>query len=210
LDGEFIGIHVLNKDFIKALEIYCTTIRPSDLAFIKADKRALLAAWPGVMDVHVKDKVLKNIVITLGKTQDFKSAYEQIPEFERKMHMQAVASYVWNEALKVDLKVARLYKPFSVPYAAGSLLFGDIKGTMATTVSSTAMDVVIKESNTPAAVMEWIDVERESMITVSKGSILDVSDDELAKSKGLQKLTVTFELPTGSYATIVVKNVFRS
>lgn len=211
IDGESVGVFAVKGDYENALRVYLTGVRKSDLAHIKADKRAILAVWPKISEAEVHDRVLSDICKTYALNKDWKAAYERIPAFEREIQEQAVASFVWNESLKLLLKEVKTEKTFSVLYAAGSLLFGQPEAELPKTLESRKdiVESVYKKFELPHS--QRFDWNRNLMFTPINGKLVKVEADDLSKRPDqMRKIVFSFELPPGSYATVVLKAILRA
>ncbi|PIN68701.1 hypothetical protein COV93_08430 [Candidatus Woesearchaeota archaeon CG11_big_fil_rev_8_21_14_0_20_43_8] len=168
---------------------------------------------------------------------DFRAAYNKIPPRRREFFASAYQSFLWNECLKrlirwnVDNK--RLY---TVDYKAGKMIFYkkisddekvklDIQIHMIcdTLVEDDHERSIIKKvlaaegikkedmSSDKASPIYFRPGERKAIVVPQEFSITEpMLDDMYAREKRKRyMITVSFTLPKGCYATVVLKRIFN-
>lgn len=142
---------------------------------------------------------------------DYVGALKTIPLRLLKMYVHAYQSYLWNET------VASLVEGKEVPYSLGTFVFGETDVEEVPLIGFTPVEnvqkIMAKEGIThrdfiikqiPELSMEG--GMRKVCVPVENLSISDFMDDEL---NGGKKVVLSFTLGKGSYATMVVKQLFQ-
>jgi tRNA pseudouridine13 synthase len=154
---------------------------------------------------------------------DYVGAIRKTPFSILKMFIHSVQSYLWNEAA---CEYLRNYKHHEISYNQGVFAFPEepVENIMIPLVSfDTEFGAEIKEIYEKILLKNKIDVrdfiiraipnitpkgnERELMTDVRELSIGKLEDDE--SNEGKKKIIVSFELGKGSYATIVIREMFN-
>ncbi len=192
---------------------------------IRNEKKQIERNWNELGKLKVKTKSLAAIIETFLRTQSWQEAYKKIPSQIREMHLNAYQSYVWNECVKELLK-AKIEKKqlFSVSYAVGTLLFykkcpEELRNLSLQTISDEMKKDAVIESIMKRAGISPHQLrvkeetgnflkshERKIIVLPENFSHSDPQEDELNKNK--YKIKLSFELPKGSYATILTKRLF--
>lgn len=132
---------------------------------------------------------------------DFIGALRKIPKKILTIYIHAYQSFIWNKC------VEQLDANIEVPIVGfGTELKGDVGKIVKNVLkdeSVTLNDFVIRQI--PELSSEGS--SRKVIVNVENLEIGKLEDDEL---KGKKKVKVCFSLPKGSYATIVIKEMFTS
>ncbi|ACX73032.1 tRNA pseudouridine synthase D TruD [Methanocaldococcus vulcanius M7] len=190
--------------------------------------------WKYIKENNIKAKMYVNIVKELKKSGDYKKAFNYVDDRLKKLFLSAYQSYLWNECIKELLKEYipkedRVY----YEYECGSLLFykkldenslNYLKNLKFPMISPEAhysekeqkiIERVLKKENIKIEDLQKEDLKilgnfvrgERDVISIPKNlKIGDIVEDDLVKGK--YKITLTFELKKGSYATIIIKRAF--
>ncbi len=236
IDSVFIGKEVILKHYEIAVKQYLTAYQKSEPKKIKNEKRRILSCWDDLSKVRVFNKAFSAVIKEYLKTKDWRGAYQKIPAHLREMYINAYQSFLWNECVKALLRsTVEKKKLYSVEYAVGSLLFftdiseqelKKIPQTFLTISDQMAIPseeriiiekVLAKENLTLAdfriedATGNFFKTRTRPVLLFPQGfSVGTPEPDELNRKKGTErwKIKVSFELPKGSYATVVTKRLF--
>jgi tRNA pseudouridine13 synthase len=228
IDGSFIGKAVLDNQFDTAVFLYLQP-RKTDLGHIKAQKKSLIdflqthctnkqsAVRNFASAVHtlsvpsdITDRVLRDMCQVFIQTHSFSQVYDCLPSFDKTMHLQAVQSYLWNCSVR---EVVKTYKKiYSVPYCCGNMLFSQSYTQFDTNLTLKQFTEIVTQLSTqlgitPTADFDW---NRPIFSIVSDYSCDDALPDSCAKRPDqFVSVTVRFVLPTGCYATVVLKQLLH-
>jgi len=236
-NNKFIGKYLVKKNYEAAVKIFLTCYLKSENKNVKNDKRNILKYWSNLEDVTVKNKVFSQVIKEYLKTDSWLDAYKKIPANLREMHVNAYQSVLWNECIKEILRVCvNGKKIFSVEYAVGSLYFfkdlNDEELSMIPPVFPTLSEkvklyefdnkIVSKVLSNENIKIQDLDIEsltgnffktrkRQVIVKPENLTVSKPADDELNIINGIpqKKITLSFSLPKGSYATIVTKHIFN-
>jgi tRNA pseudouridine13 synthase len=180
---------------------------------------------------------LQKVIAEYLRTKDWLCAYKQIPANLREMYVSAYQSYLWNECIKELLK-KRIDKSllYHVPYNAGSLIFyrkisdniiKNLPKSFKTISHDMAPNAFEREIIDLILAREGLKLqdfdikqktgsffkmhEREAFVTPIQFTISPPVVDELNHGRGSNntfKVKVSFTLPKGSYATVIIKKIF--
>ena len=237
IHGEFIGRHVINGDIERAVKVFLTAFTHSEKAKIKSDKKAILANWKDLSKVRPSTGILAKVVEVYNFSKDWTRAFRAIPHNLRELYMSAYQSYIWNECIKAVLKdKIRHERLFPIRYDLGELLFYkrlEVKESTSMprtfkTVSHkvepseyegkiidevlTREGITIQELNVKKRTGYFFKVyDRQVIVRPQEFSITEPAPDELNSKSTDQrsKVTLSFILQKGSYATIITKRVFK-
>lgn len=164
--------------------------------------------------------------------KDFKGAIKTIRRDLLEMFINAYQAFLWNEALKRFLEMEKV-ETFKRKYRYGDLYFyNELTQDKLSYFQKTLMPAVsyktqFKDDKIKEAVEQVLSLEnkslqdfkidlnmkglffkpyeRKAIVIPEDFTISDATNDELYPKK--QKLTLSFALPKGSYATILLKRV---
>ncbi len=190
--------------------------------------------WEYIKENNIKAKMYVNMIKELKKSGDFKKAFNYVDDRLKKLFLSAYQSYLWNECIKELLKEYvpkedRLY----YEYECGSLLFykkldentlNYLKNLKFPMISPEAhysekeqkiIERVLKKEHIKIEDLQKEDLKmlgnfvcgERDVISIPKNlKIGEIVEDDLVK--GRYKITLSFELKKGSYATIIIKRAF--
>ena len=220
---DFITRYLLRNDYEGALKEYLTAMND------KRRRKALLKAW-GRWKEFLKLLPSRNseeakIVRNLSSGMSFREAFERIPKKLKLMLLFAYQSYLWNTYL--SRFVSRYLKHFRVNFLRWSLafseeinpsIFEEIKDLEIPYLGtdyppkSKKVEIIIRE------VLEEEGLRQEDLKAVRGGVALfsdgvrkafaSVRDLEIEDFKP-REVTLSFFLPPGSYATVLLIKIFR-
>jgi tRNA pseudouridine13 synthase len=236
IDGVFIAKLLIQGHDEGAVKQVLTSYQKSEPKTVKDEKRRIAAHWNDLEHIQVTDRVLSYVISEYTTTHDWQKAYLRIPAHLREIHANAYQSYLWNETFK-ELLQATVDKKRLIPvqYAAGILLFPTNLTSAETeklpktlyTASETAVysglelaafkKILTRENITQtdlanlAAVNQYLKARpRDTFITPTNLTATEPQPDELNTKPHEErwKLTLSFSLTKGSYATIITKRLF--
>lgn len=187
IKGVFIGKQIEENHYDEAVKAFLTLYKKSEHKELKKDKRETLNHWDDLSKANVKNKTLNAIINEYLKTKNWKKAYLKIPKHIRELHQHAYESYQWNEKAKNLLKKVKNH--YLIKYNAGNLLFYK-------NLSAQQMKELPKMLD-----------GRQLIIMPSNFAISKPFEDELRPNR--YKISISFDLPKGSYATIITKKLFN-
>ena len=237
IHNEFIAKYLIQKNYEQAVKIFLAKYLKSERKKIKDEKRRISANWKNLESINVDNRILKTVINEYIKTKSWIKAYKKIPPNLREMFVNAYQSYLWNECLKEIFKrIIAKERLYNIDYNIGSLLFykklidTEIKKIPATfqTISPSMKsssgfeEEIIKNVLSNENIdFKNMDIEKEtgSFFKTRKRDVIlkpqefNVSELEIDEindkgNKKRFKITLSFILPKGSYATIITKRVF--
>ncbi len=236
INNEFIIKHIIEKKYEQAVKIFLTAYLKSERKNIKDEKRKLLSQWNNLTNISVRTRELALVITEYRNTGSWLTAYKRIPAHLREMYVNAYQSFLWNECVKETLKTCiTKEKLYPVEYATGSLLFytmltdqeqeriPEFFPTLSSTVILSEFDqqivdrVITKQGITLAdfdieeATTNFFKTRKRSIRLQPKDFIIsEPQQDEINNKNNDQrfKITVSFSLPQGSYATLITKRLF--
>lgn len=232
----FIAKAILQDEIETAIKWFLTLYQKSESRYVKNDKRLILTNWPNLTTLSIKDYRLRTVIDEYLKTQDWLASYKKIPIRLQELIKNAYQSYLWNECIKHI--VSNLVTPeelLSVRYAAGTLLFfknisSDVLLNFPKEFPTISFDMNVSDEES-SVINEIITRENISLedfknyektgtyfsthlrkvVVTPKNLRKSPFDQDMVNSIGNHscfKVELAFELPKGSYATIVTKSIF--
>ena len=237
INNKFILKYILKKDYEGALKIYLTEFSKYESRKFKDEKRLIAENWPNLSKFNAKNGSIRKIVWTYNKTGSWLEAYKQIPANVREIMVSAYQSYLWNECVKEVLKRAVGIKElYSIKYNIGSLLFyktlNEDQAKLIPAAFKTISDEITPSEFESRIIHKILDKEhlkigdfaikqetgnffktheRDVILRPMNLYISDPQADEINDkgSKSMFKVKLSFELPKGSYATMITKRIFN-
>ena len=177
-------------------------------------------------NLKLRETVEEAILTHLLRTNnDYKGAFNLITKSLRDLYFSAYQSYIWNECIKLLVK-ENSSESFQVKYEAGRLLFpktwkNKLKfdkfemvapGMQVDEGKMKIVNMVLRREGLKLEDLKIEDYffkahEREILVKPKNFLISELEDDDV--NHGKKKVTISFELPKGSYATIVLKFIFE-
>ncbi len=221
---DFVVRHLLRNDYEGALKEYLTSMK--DLR----RRRALLKAWgrwKGFLELMPQSsEVERSVVKLLMKGKSFEEAYESIPRSLKLMFSFAYQSYLWNRYLNTF--VVRYFKHCSVPFLRWRLsfttrmderVFEEIRDLE---IPFTGREFKPKSTKVKLIVEEVMREEGlgDKELKAKRGGVRLFSDgvrrafvfpkDLRVLEEGKNHVRISFTLPPGSYATILLRKLLCS
>ena len=228
------GAYVVEGEFEAAMKLHLTERNKADRSDKRRDKKRLSVAWPEVADMEVEHKPFRKPLKAVGRGVDkgvegedlWHQAYMALPYDIRGLWLSAWQSKEWNELLSETLQKefpANLLHSVKIG-VGGPLLFPNAPSGKRGTAKKHLIEDILKTLTTlPESIQmphseldlskvdqHLSDHERPTMIH----SDIDASEPERDELNGSArhkrwKTRLSFELPPGAYATVLVKRLFN-
>ncbi|MFH1834981.1 MAG: tRNA pseudouridine(13) synthase TruD [Methanobacteriota archaeon] len=194
-----VGKKVVLRDFEGAVKTYLCETFPGVEEEEKKARQELDSSW------DVKE-ALKSFPKRLGYEKamlnflvehpsDFKGALYSLPRNLSMMFVHAYQSFIFNRALS-DY-VEKGYTAERLPLVGSDSLLDEVSS-----------QILEDEGVKPSDFTTSKGTVRDCFTPVSEFNIIDVSSDEL--NPGKQKLTVSFKLEKGCYATVFLREIIKA
>jgi tRNA pseudouridine13 synthase len=229
---KFAAKFVIKNDFESAVKIFLTCYSKSENEELKEEKTRILQHWQKLKEVSVNSRQLSDVLEEYKATKDWEKAYNKISATQKKMYFYAYQSYLWNECIKELLKRLIPDQLFPVKYSIGTLLFykkmDSSKGiplkfsTIGNNLKPTKLEkeIMDKIAETEgfklhclatSRIRNWNINKRNVILKPSDFSVSQPGPDFFNTANNSQrlKITVSFTLPAGSYATMIIKRLFN-
>lgn len=232
---DFIAKRLIKGDTEGALRIALTQRRNDDRSRRKKVKAIISGSWGRWRDCvkklpHCAEK--KIIAFLTKHPAEFARAYEMLDHNIRLLHLSAYQSYLWNiAATDIVLRNVEPQNLLRCPYSAGEFFFYDTVPTRLLNVViplphksfvqtqdeiSDAISQIMAREQIDAADLKlkgfrdtyFARAQRKLIFVPKSLEIIGSSRDEI--NDGRWKVTLSFILPPGCYATVVVKRLFQS
>jgi len=229
----FLVKSLIFKHYEDALKLYLATPSPYDESRVRKFKRFLKENWGKWEEgLSLSPQEYKPVLKHLSeRKRDFKGAVKKIPRDLLELFINAYQAYIWNETLNLFLKNLGL-DLYPLPYRFGELLFyrhlpeksrayllncsipsPAPKSQFPPEVRLIMEDVLKREDLTIDKLKLRLKLrgiyfkpfERKAICLPSEMAISELKEDELYSNKF--KLEVSFFLPPGSYATVLIKRL---
>jgi tRNA pseudouridine13 synthase len=230
----FIAKDVLKGNYEAAVKKVITATTRHQKAKIRATRKFISSNWgnwPACLDqvnaANLERTVEGTVIRHLSEfPEDFKGAFQRTFKGIRELFFSAYQSYIWNECIKRVVR-ANSKEVFSIDYEAGKLVFprkwnpnAELKtfplvapGMSAPDWQMKIINEVLKQEGITLDEFKtsehiYIARAREIQLRPEELAVFPADDDELNKYK--KKMVISFALPKGSYATIILKALFES
>jgi tRNA pseudouridine13 synthase len=233
--GDFVARHWCLGDYERALWLALADANDHDRPRARQARTVLRerwGQWPAVM-AAAPDAVFSRIVAHLAeRPQDFRNAFAMLPADLRDLYLSAFQSHLWNRMLSrlivqscpagdvfrarvgpdslaffrtlTDVAAPALRdRNLPLPSARVKLQPGPDLTLLAETLAELGMELGQLKLKPPRDVF-FIKGERAAWV-LPRGLRWAAEDDELYQ--GRRKLMLSFDLPRGAYATILVKRI---
>lgn len=228
--------YIISGQYARAFRIIVSSFSPegADASRVKRTIQDNWGNWnylSGVLRMHHYGNSFRHLA---RKPEDFKGALGLLPEFERTLHLFAYQSFLWNRAVAnfLEHKISG-EKLVSVDYVAGKLLFyrnpeetqlEEFKNMDFPLAGHSLDEFPVEIRNSYESVLEaegislsqlgakipgfYLKEEKRSIVVFPENMNLEeISPDELSAGGGMMKAVVSFELPRGAYATLVMGRI---
>lgn len=225
--GELPGAAIIERDFERAMRLYLAEPHPSDRSGARRDKRHLASIWPELDRVgRLEHKPLIRCVSAWRKADEnpWKAAYMAMPRDLRGMWLSAWQSRAWNQALTEALEDRfedHLLQRVSLntgdvlcyPHAPAGKR-GTAKHSL---IERIRTDLEQLPNSLPMPVVDLSDIDgfvadhdRPTWIHPEIECTEPQRDERNGSARHKRwKVTLSFALPPGAYATNVVKRLFH-
>lgn len=230
---EFIGRALVRGDAEKALHLALASPSPRDRhrpRGIKTLLRDRWGDWAGLRQALPRGPQRSIVDYLAGHPGAFGRAFELLDPALRELYVSAYQSHLWNRTLLELLR--SLPDTFEVPAAAGRLLFyrsldpathdrlagleiplvapGQVfEGKAKEAVERILAEerVELRQFRLKALRRTFFGKGKRPALVAPTALSTEEAEDEL--HRGRRKLVLRFELPKGSYATIILKRLFQ-
>jgi tRNA pseudouridine13 synthase len=232
-DGEFIGRALVRGENEKALRLALASPsgrdrkKDRDLKILMRDR---WGDWSGLAkDLPMSAE--RNVASYLaGHPGAFGFAFERLDQNLRILYVSAYQSWLWNRTLAAVVR--KLPDTYEVGYAAGKHVFyrtiepaahdrlaelsiplltpsEKLEGEIAEIVSSILQEEKVEQRQfrLKKLAKTFFGKGRRDALMAPGGLTSTTADDEL--NRGRRRMTLSFELPKGSYATVLLKRLFH-
>lgn len=231
----FLAQKLLKQEFNGALKIYLTSVFPEDRKSERERKEFFFANWKNwelCLKEAITDLEKKAFSFLCRQPKDFLELLMEIPRYELAGFISSYQSFLWNEILRGVIKNVISAPLKSYRGAAGEYLFYDDldeknylylkdlnipmpgpKPEFANELIKTLYAQVLEEDGIKNSMFNNLKLRqaffksflRQAIVT-PQGLTFAVSEDDFYHGK--KKLTLSFSLPRGNYATMFVKRLF--
>jgi len=230
----FIGRHLIKGDFEGALMLAIATESRKDRMDQKVFKRTLREHWGRWKEVLPKLKPCperRPVERLVNSGGDFRAAFCALPYLLQQLSVYAYQSHLWNATARTLIaeKCAEAGKIITADDPFGEMLFPEAsavpdeikeldlplfaKKTEAVAPWKSAAETVLAEEGItmgeifiPGVRRPFFGEEpRKLFFTTEEFHLAKAEHDETADRKNRKKRTVTFALPPGSYATVLLR-----
>lgn len=210
-----VGSEILKGDFEEAVKIYLTKIFDKEPEDSKEARKFLAENWNllgfRAAAKRFPERLKYEIALCNYLSQnpeDFIGAFKTFPKKLQKMFVNAVQAWIWNECAE------EIWKR-KIPAEKIKIFGHETKLSKANEVDKIILDILerekIKSDNFQIEQIKDISskgCERKFLLKPKDLRILEISEDEF--NEGKLKAKVSFSLPPGSYATIVLKEICKN
>jgi tRNA pseudouridine13 synthase len=204
-----VGKHILKGALEEAVkEIICFTGEKESKKFVQFREKArkLWGNWGELVklvprNLHLELSLLRWLAKPQNKN-DFAGALRTLPKHIRKLYVNAYQSWLWNTALSSLKRVSKT----KLPLPGYKTKLG--KDSFSLALKSLLKKDGLTLANFKCARMPELAVEGENRKAIVKPKRIKINaleNDEL--NKGRKKVKLTFELPRGSYATVLLESL---
>lgn len=230
--GDFIARRLVRGEIEAALKLAVATPTADDPPALRKSRRIFAECWGRWAEAarQLPPRSLERRIAArlAARPADFAGAFLAIDDSLRKLYASAYQSYLWNETLR-RLIAASGAPAFERPYEVGVLLFprscppglNDLtipffrRGVRPAAAIEAAALAALKAEGLEMESLKlrnlgdtfFVGGERQAWVRPAALAEPVVQPDEL--HPGRSKALLSFELPRGAYATILVKRLFH-
>ncbi|HZE99542.1 MAG TPA: tRNA pseudouridine(13) synthase TruD [Planctomycetota bacterium] len=233
-EGEFIGRALARGEYEKALKLAIASPSGQDRKQERERRVLLRDRWGdwAALGRELAPSPERSVALFLADRPDaFGFAFELLEQNLRILVLSAYQSWLWNRTLATLLK--RLPDLYEVAYAAGKHVFyrslppaeHDRLAELAIPLITPSQKFEGEVAPIVAGILQEEGIEQRQFrlkklaktffgkglrdaIVAPAGLKASTGDDDL--NKGRRRMTLTFELPKGSYATILLKRLLHA
>ena len=203
-----VGKAMLRGNFEGAVKTYLTKVFPLEPEDAKRARNFLAEHWgdfAGALELFPKRLHWERAMLEYLKIHphDFAGALRRIPKRLRKMFINAVQSEVWNNALLEAFENYGVIES-NLPLPGYDTVL-DEKDPLQKVLTEKLEEAGIKLSDFKVHSMPELACtgsQRATILKVNDFKVEEIKDDEL--NTGKRKVKVSFSLPPGSYASVVL------
>ena len=228
------GTHIIAGEYEAAMRLHLTERNKSDRSDKRRDKKKMAESWPNISNLKVEHKPFRKPLKAIARAEKegmegeemWLNAYMALPYDIRGMWLSAWQSNEWNNILRSNLgDVFSVHLLHSVNIGIGGpLLFpqapsgkrGAPKRHLIADINDTLEElpetIQLPHSDLDLSEIDQYlsDHKRPMMIYSELYSSEPLRDELNKKSKGKRwQITLSFELPPGAYATVLIKRLFH-
>lgn len=220
----FIAKYILKKDYERALKQFIfSQYEENQKQKLKPFYDKLDKNWHNFGYLNIKIPFLDFLQREYNKTKSWKLTYKKIPVKLRELILTSYQSYLWNECVKevleinftdfarVNYNVGELYFPikkidsFCFPLIGRKLLFTSEQLLIIEKVLQRE-DITQEEIKQVSKSGSFLkSSSREAVVYPKNMSVIEILKDDIYKN--YFKIKLSFELPKGSYATVLIKQI---
>ena len=209
-----VGLEVMRGDFEQAIKTYLTKIFDAEPEDSKDARKFLADNW-NVLGFHAAcqkfperlkyEHAICNYLS--NKPENFIGAFKVFPKKLQKMFVNAVQAWIWNDAA-IELWKRKIFPEYVKIYGHETELS---KTEIADKIiSNILVREKIKSENFHIAEIKDVSSkggERNFLLKPKDLKILEIAEDEFNNGKLAAK--ISFSLPPGSYATVVLNEIMK-
>ncbi len=214
-----VGLEMLKGNFEEAVKIYVAEPYKGESESVRKIRERLLKNW-GDREIYLwalkefpkKFRYERLMLEYLYKyPKDYVGALRRIPKKMRKLFINAVQSWIFNEVLFELEKEKTLeeLKNVKIPLVGFDTVLNP-KNDVHKKVIEAMKSLEIEKSDflmKSMPEMKTTGNERNAVIEIKDFKVKEISEDEL--NPGKMKTVLEFTLPPGSYATVVLEKIMR-
>jgi tRNA pseudouridine13 synthase len=228
----WIAERLIAGDFEGALKLAIATPARKDTGKTRTFTRMAATLWGDwkKLSSELPRVPEKRCIDVLAAGKDFKDAFSQLPSFLQALYVEAYQSHLWNrtahallsagvtsgarittddefgEMLFVDAaSIPEQLRSLNLPLLAPSVkVEGEWASAVTGVLNSVTPPLTTADLRIPGLKRPFFGAaDRDLIATASDFSLTKPADDELTPQR--IKRTISFELPRGSYATVVLR-----
>jgi len=228
----FVGEKIVKQQFKGAIKAFLCTIHPGDKRPAKERKRYFFDHFdePKLCLKQAKTILEKRIFSFLLKEKNYLKALSLIPSLELEFQLSMFQSYLWNlflrelllylalEGYEIRGRVNKYYFPYSLSKESKNYLFHEFPtpgygAKMPDQLTQKIYEKILIENNLKPSAFNFRKFRLHYIKTFPRRGIVFPENLKVSKLEADElypkyfKLILSFSLPAGSYATILIKNI---